>query len=186
MNQNRMKKDWMKTGLGRKIMSKIDEITTYEEIEPEKTKFQKIKASKSEKIILTFIIFMLILVLCLISVVKIRRLESTISYQDITMSTRFWAINASSFVTPGISGSFLATLPCDEPPGPTSVTKSCLFFDVFDVFAELLVTISVLVLFPLAGAGEGLLLVVIRLLLRPRLFSENLQSRKGSLDTSAR
>ena len=37
------KKDWMKTGLGRKIMSKIDEITTYEEIEPEKTKFQKIK-----------------------------------------------------------------------------------------------------------------------------------------------
>ena len=117
---------------------------------------------------------------------KIRRLESTISYQDITMSTRFWAINASSFVTPGISGSFLATLPSDEPPGPTSVTKSCLFFDVFDFFAELLVTISVLVLFPLAGEGEGLLLVVIRLLLRPRLFSENLQSRKGSLDTSAR
>ena len=37
------KKDWMKPGLGRKIMSKIDEITTYEEIEPEKTKFQKIK-----------------------------------------------------------------------------------------------------------------------------------------------
>jgi hypothetical protein len=37
------KKDWMKTGLGRKIMSKIDEITTYEEVEPEKTKFQKVK-----------------------------------------------------------------------------------------------------------------------------------------------
>ena len=115
------------------------------------------------------------------------KIKSTISHhQDITMSTRFWAINASSFVTPGISGSFLATLPSDEPPGPTSVTKSCLFFDVFDFFAELLVTISVLVLFPLAGAGEGLLLVVIRLLLRPRLFSENLQSRKGSLETSAR
>ena len=117
----------------------------------------------------------------------IRRLQPTISNdQDITMSTRFWAINASSFVTPGISGSFLATLPCDEPPGPTSVTKSCLFFDVFDFLAELLVTISVLDLFPLEGAGEGLLLAVIRLLLRPRLLSENLQSRKGSLDTSAR
>ena len=37
------KKDWMKTGLGRKIMSKIDEIVTYEEIQPEKTQFQKIK-----------------------------------------------------------------------------------------------------------------------------------------------
>ena len=37
------KKDWMKTGLGRKILSKINEIKTYEEIKPEKTKFQKIK-----------------------------------------------------------------------------------------------------------------------------------------------
>ena len=37
------KKDWMKTGLGRKILSKINEIKTYEEIKPEKTKFQKVK-----------------------------------------------------------------------------------------------------------------------------------------------
>ena len=33
----------MKTGLGRKILSKINEIKTYEEIKPEKTKFQKVK-----------------------------------------------------------------------------------------------------------------------------------------------
>ena len=33
----------MKTNMGRKIMSKIDEVKTYEEIKPEKTKFQKIK-----------------------------------------------------------------------------------------------------------------------------------------------
>ena len=37
------KKDWMKTGMGRKIMAKIDEVKTYEEVEPEKTKFQKVK-----------------------------------------------------------------------------------------------------------------------------------------------
>mgnify|MGYP006240259579 CR=1 FL=1 len=37
------KKDWMKTSMGRKIMSKIDEVKTYEEVVPEKTKFQKVK-----------------------------------------------------------------------------------------------------------------------------------------------
>tara|TARA_X000001036_G_scaffold202912_1_gene190580 strand:+ start:2179 stop:2838 length:660 start_codon:yes stop_codon:yes gene_type:complete len=37
------KKDWMKSGLGRKILQKVQEIKTYEEVEPEKTKFQKIK-----------------------------------------------------------------------------------------------------------------------------------------------
>jgi len=37
------KKDWMKSGLGRKILQKVQEIKTYEIIEPEKTKFQKIK-----------------------------------------------------------------------------------------------------------------------------------------------
>ena len=37
------KKDWMKTTMGRKIMSKIDEVKTYEIVEEPKTKFQKVK-----------------------------------------------------------------------------------------------------------------------------------------------
>ena len=37
------KKDWFKTGMGRKIINKLEKVKTYEEVQPEKTQFQKIK-----------------------------------------------------------------------------------------------------------------------------------------------